>query len=84
MADPQAAAANQLRNIESTTGKSFAQLCLLIQSSGLSKVGEQRQMFMQQLGPGGTLTARRQDARRFSPLRAQSVARAFGPALGLG
>jgi hypothetical protein len=52
MADPQTAAANPLRNIEVKTGKSFAELCLLIQTSGPSKVGEQRQMLMQQLGLG--------------------------------
>ena len=40
MADPQTAVANQLRNIESKTGKSFAQLCALIEKSGLSKVGD--------------------------------------------
>ena len=48
MADPQTAVANPLRNIEVKTGKSFAELCLLIQTSGPSKVGEQRQMLMQQ------------------------------------
>ena len=52
MADPQTAVANPLRNIEVKTGKSFAELCLLIQTSGPSKVGEQRQMLMQQLGLG--------------------------------
>lgn len=54
MADPQTAVANQLRNIESKTGKSFAQLCALIEKSGLSKVGEQRKMLMEtlQLGYG--------------------------------
>ena len=34
MADPQTAVANPLRNIEVKTGKSFAELCLLIQTSG--------------------------------------------------
>ena len=52
MADPQAAVANQLRNIEARTGKTFAQLCRLIADSGLSKVGEQRKMLMEQLGLG--------------------------------
>ena len=52
MADPQTAAANQLRNIEAKTGKTFAQLCRLIAASGLTKVGEQRTMLMQTLGLG--------------------------------
>ena len=52
MADPKAALATQLRNIETKTGKSFAQLCQLIAKSGLSKVSEQRVMLMQTLGLG--------------------------------
>ena len=52
MADPKAALATQLRNIETKTGKSFAQLCQLIAKSGLSKVSEQRAMLMQTLGLG--------------------------------
>ncbi len=50
MADPLAARANQLRNIEARTGQSFAQLCALITASGLVKVGEQRSLLMQALG----------------------------------
>ena len=50
MADPRTASANQLRNIETRTGKSLAQLCRLIADSGLSKVGEQRTMLMTVLG----------------------------------
>ncbi len=52
MADPQTAAANQLRNIETKTGKSVAQLCRLIADSGLAKVGDQRSMLMTTLGLG--------------------------------
>jgi hypothetical protein len=52
MADPQAAVANQIRNIEAKTGKSFAQLCQLIAHSGLTKVSEQRAFLMQSLGLG--------------------------------
>ncbi|MEO8123912.1 MAG: DUF5655 domain-containing protein [Burkholderiales bacterium] len=52
MADPKAAVANQLRNIETKTGKSFAQLCRLVADSGLTKVGEQRSMLMEALGLG--------------------------------
>ena len=52
MADPQAAVANQIRNIEARTGKTFAQLCRVIADSGLTKVGEQRTFLMQSLGLG--------------------------------
>jgi Domain of unknown function (DUF5655)/Domain of unknown function (DUF4287) len=52
MADPQTAIATQLRNIESKTGKTFAQLCKLIDASGLTKVGEQRAMLMDKLRLG--------------------------------
>lgn len=52
MADPQTAVANQLRNIEARTGKTFAQLCQLIADSGLTKVGEQRTMLIETLGLG--------------------------------
>ena len=50
MADPLAARATQLRNIEAKTGQSLAQLCAVIATSGLAKVGEQRTMLMQALG----------------------------------
>jgi len=52
MADPQAALATQIRNIETKTGKTFAQLCKLITDSGLAKVGEQRSMLMEKLSLG--------------------------------
>ena len=52
MADPEAAIATQLRNIEAKTGKTFAQLCTLITKTGLTKVGEQRSMLMEKLGLG--------------------------------
>jgi hypothetical protein len=52
MADPQSAVATQLRNIETKTGKSFAQLCRMIAASGLTKVGEQRAMLMDKLHLG--------------------------------
>lgn len=52
MADPKAALANQLRNIEARTGRTFAQLCALIADSGLTKVGEQRAMLMDKLKLG--------------------------------
>ena len=52
MADPQSAVATQLRNIETKTGKSLAQLCRIIADSGLTKVGEQRAMLMDKLHLG--------------------------------
>ena len=52
MADPQAAIASQLRNIETKTGKTLAQLRAVIAQSGLAKHGEVRAMLMQRLGLG--------------------------------
>ena len=52
MADPQTAIANQIRNIEAKTGKSFMDLCRLIAESGLTKIGEQRSMLIDRLGLG--------------------------------
>jgi Domain of unknown function (DUF5655)/Domain of unknown function (DUF4287) len=46
MADPQAALATQLRNIEAKTGKTLAQLREVIAHSQLSKHGEVRSMLM--------------------------------------
>ena len=67
MADPQAALATQLRNIEAKTGQPLAALFRLIADSGLSKVGEQRSMLMQTLGLGygdaNTLALKAKEAR---------------------
>jgi Domain of unknown function (DUF5655)/Domain of unknown function (DUF4287) len=52
MADPQAALATQLRNIEAKTGKTLAQLSALVAASGLSKHGEVRAMLQEILGLG--------------------------------
>jgi len=52
MADPQTAIANQIRNIEAKTGKSFKVLCRMIAESGLTKIGEQRSMLIDRLGLG--------------------------------
>ena len=52
MANPDAAVASQIRNIEGKTGKTFAQLCKLIVGSRLTKVGEQRAMLMEELHLG--------------------------------
>jgi Domain of unknown function (DUF5655)/Domain of unknown function (DUF4287) len=52
MADPQAALATQLRNIESKTGKTLAQVRELVAKSGLAKHGEVRAMLQDKLGLG--------------------------------
>jgi transcription elongation GreA/GreB family factor len=52
MADPQAALANQLRNIEAKTGQTLAQLRQVIVASGLAKHGEVRAMLMQRFALG--------------------------------
>lgn len=46
------ATATQLKNIEAKTGKNFAELTALIQSSGLAKHGEIRDMLKRDLGLG--------------------------------
>ena len=77
MADPQAAAVNQLRNVEAKTGKTFAQLCQLIKDSGLEKVGDQRKMLMEQLGLGygdaNMLALRAKDAASAAPAEADPL-----------
>ena len=52
MADPQAALATQLRNIEARTGATLAQLRSAISDSGLTKHGEVRAMLMQRYSLG--------------------------------
>ena len=52
MADPQAALATQLRNIETKTGKTLAQFREIVAASGLSKHGELRTMLMEKFGLG--------------------------------
>lgn len=52
MADPQAALATQLRNIEAKTGETLAQLRAVILDSGLIKHGEVRTMLMQRYSLG--------------------------------
>jgi Domain of unknown function (DUF5655)/Domain of unknown function (DUF4287) len=52
MADPQAALATQMRNIESKTGNTLAQLRELVASSGLAKHAEVRTMLIERLGLG--------------------------------
>jgi hypothetical protein len=52
MADPNAALATQLRNIEAKTGKTLDQLRQLLAASGLAKHGEKRSFLMTTLGLG--------------------------------
>ena len=66
MADPEAAIASQLRNIERKTGMTFVQLCKLIADSELIRVGDQRAMLMERLrlgyGDANTLALRAKQA----------------------
>lgn len=50
--DVDKAIAKQLENIQTRTGKSLAELTALIQASGLTKVGELRDMLKRDLGMG--------------------------------
>jgi hypothetical protein len=52
MADPQAATATQLRNIEIKTDKSLLELRAVVAKSGLTKVGEVRAMLIERFGLG--------------------------------
>lgn len=52
MADPAAALATQIKNIEARTGKSLAELQALVAGSGQDKVAGQRSWLMQTLGLG--------------------------------
>ncbi len=68
MADPDAALATQIRNIERKTGQSLAQLATLLAGSGLEKHGEKRKFLIEQLGLGYG------DANTVVHLAAQAVA----------
>ena len=52
MADPEAARLTQLRNIQSKTGRTIAQLHAAVAASGLEKVGERRSWLMDQFALG--------------------------------
>lgn len=52
MSDPQAATLTQLRNIQSKTGKSIAELHAVLSDSGLSKTGERRTLLMERFALG--------------------------------
>jgi len=52
MADPQAATLTQLRNIQSRTGKTIAELHAALAASGLAKTGERRSLLMEQFKLG--------------------------------
>lgn len=52
MADPQAAALSQLRNIENKTGQTLAQLHAALAATGLARTGERRAWLMERFGLG--------------------------------
>lgn len=52
MADPMAATLTQLRNIQSRTGKSIAELHAAVAATGLAKTGERRSWLMEQFKLG--------------------------------
>lgn len=52
MADPQAALLTQLRNIQTRTGRSLAELHAAVAASGLAKHGEKRSFLMEQFKLG--------------------------------
>jgi Domain of unknown function (DUF5655)/Domain of unknown function (DUF4287) len=52
MADPQAATLTQLRNIQTRTGKTIAELHAVLAGSGLAKTGERRTLLMEQFKLG--------------------------------
>lgn len=52
MADPQAARLNQLRNIQTKTGKTIAELHAVLADSGLAKTGERRSLLMERFKLG--------------------------------
>jgi hypothetical protein len=52
MADPNAALRTQLKNIQTKTGKTLAELHAMLAGSGLAKHGEKRSWLMAQLGLG--------------------------------
>jgi hypothetical protein len=52
MADPQAATLNQLRNIQTKTGRSLAELHQAVMATGLQKTGERRAWLMNEFKLG--------------------------------
>jgi hypothetical protein len=52
MADPQAAALTQLRNIQSRTGQTIAELLAAVKATGLARHGERRGWLMEQFKLG--------------------------------
>lgn len=52
MADPQAATLTQLRNIQTRTGKTIAELHVVLAASGLARTGERRSLLMEQFKLG--------------------------------
>ena len=52
MADPEAARLTQLRNIQTKTGQTLAELHAVLAASGLAKTGEQRSLLMERFKLG--------------------------------
>ena len=52
MADPQTAVLNQLRNVQTRSGKSIAELHAVVAASGLTKHGEKRALLMERFRLG--------------------------------
>ena len=52
MADPQTARLTQLRNIQTKTGKTIAELHAVLVASGLAKTGERRSLLMERFKLG--------------------------------
>lgn len=74
MADPAAALATQLKNIQARTGKSLDELKALVAGCGLAKAGEQRSWLMETLGLGyGDANTLVQVARQAAAAPAASV-----------
>jgi hypothetical protein len=75
MADPNAALLTQLRNIQSRTGRSIAELHAVITDSGLAKAGERRTLLMQrfQLGYGDANTVALMYGKPLPPLEPGAV-----------
>lgn len=52
MTDPAKAMATQLKNIQTRTGRTLAELCLFVRQSGLTKHGEIRDLLKREFGLG--------------------------------
>ncbi len=86
MADPTAASATQLRNIQTKTGLSLEAVRALIAASGLSKHGEVRTMLSEKLGLGygdANALAHAAKAAKSAPAGAEPAGTAVDPLDGI-